>query len=50
MQITFRSTEKENKVRLWKIVPYYNASENPSDAKIQPAAKENKDKLFIYGD
>ena len=50
MQITFRSTEKENKVRLRKIVPYYNASENPSDAKIQPAAKENKDKLFIYGD
>lgn len=50
MQITFRSTEKENKVRLWKIVPYYNESENPSDAKIQPAAKENKDKLFIYGD
>lgn len=50
MQITFRSTEKENKVHLRKIVPYYNASENPSDAKIQPAAKENKDKLFIYGD
>lgn len=50
MQITFRSTEKENKVRLRKIVPYYNASEKPSDAKIQPAAKENKDKLFIYGD
>lgn len=50
MQITFRSTEKENEVRLRKIVPYYNASENPSDAKIQPAAKENKDKLFIYGD
>lgn len=50
MQITFRSTEKENKVRLRKIVPYYNAPENPSDAKIQPAAKENKDKLFIYGD
>lgn len=50
MQITFRSTEKENKVRLRKIVPYYNASKNPSDAKIQPAAKENKDKLFIYGD
>ena len=51
MQITFRSTEKENKVRLRKIVPYYNASENPSsDAKIQPAAKENKDKLFVYGD
>lgn len=50
MQITFRSTEKENEVRLRKIVPYYNESENPSDAKIQPAAKENKDKLFIYGD
>lgn len=50
MQITFRSTEKENEVRLRKIVPYYNAFENPSDAKIQPAAKENKDKLFIYGD
>lgn len=50
MQITFRSTEKENEVRLRKIVPYYNASENPSDAKIQSAAKENKDKLFIYGD
>lgn len=50
MQITFRSTEKENEVRLRKIVPYYNASENLSDAKIQPAAKENKDKLFIYGD
>lgn len=50
MQITFRSTEKENEVHLRKIVPYYNASENPSDAKIQPAAKENKDKLFIYGD
>lgn len=50
MQITFRSTEKDNKVRLRKIVPYYNAPENPSDAKIQPAAKENKDKLFIYGD
>lgn len=50
MQITFRSTEKENKVHLRKIVPYYNSSENPSDAKIQPAAKENKDKLFIYGD
>lgn len=50
MQITFRSTEKENKVHLRKIVPYYNAPENPSDAKIQPAAKENKDKLFIYGD
>lgn len=50
MQITFRSTEKENEVRLRKIVPYYNASEYPSDAKIQPAAKENKDKLFIYGD
>lgn len=50
MQITFRSTEKENKIHLRKIVPYYNASENPSDAKIQPAAKENKDKLFIYGD
>ena len=50
MQITFRSTEKENEVRLRKIVPYYNTSENPSDAKIQPAAKENKDKLFIYGD
>lgn len=50
MQITFRSTEKENKVHLRKIVPYYNAFENPSDAKIQPAAKENKDKLFIYGD
>lgn len=50
MQITFRSTEKENKVHLRKIVPYYNASENPSGAKIQPAAKENKDKLFIYGD
>lgn len=50
MQITFRSTEKENEVRLRKIVPYYNASENPSDAKIQPGAKENKDKLFIYGD
>lgn len=50
MQITFRSTEKENKVHLRKIVPYYNESENPSDAKIQPAAKENKDKLFIYGD
>ena len=50
MQITFRSTEKENKVHLRKIVPYYNASEKPSDAKIQPAAKENKDKLFIYGD
>lgn len=50
MQITFRSMEKENKVHLRKIVPYYNAPENPSDAKIQPAAKENKDKLFIYGD
>lgn len=50
MQITFRSTEKENEVHLRKIVPYYNASENPSDAKIQSAAKENKDKLFIYGD
>lgn len=50
MQITFRSTEKENEVHLRKIVPYYNAPENPSDAKIQPAAKENKDKLFIYGD
>ena len=50
MQITFRSTEKENEVHLRKIVPYYNTSENPSDAKIQPAAKENKDKLFIYGD
>ena len=50
MQITFRSTGKENKVHLRKIVPYYNASEYPSDAKIQPAAKENKDKLFIYGD
>lgn len=50
MQITFRSTEKENKIHLRKIVPYYNASEYPSDAKIQPAAKENKDKLFIYGD
>ncbi len=50
MQITFRSKEKENKIHLRKIVPYYNASENPSDAKIQPAAKENKDKLFIYGD
>lgn len=50
MQITFRSTEKENEVRLRKIVPYYNASENPSDAKIHSAAKENKDKLFIYGD
>ena len=50
MQITFRSTEKENKVHLRKIVPYYNSSATPSDAKIQPAAKENKDKLFIYGD
>ena len=50
MQITFRSTEKENKVHLRKIVPYYNSSATPSDAKAKLAAKENKDKLFIYGD
>ncbi|MDD7165765.1 MAG: sialate O-acetylesterase [Clostridia bacterium] len=49
MQITFRSTEKENKVYLKKITPYYDSSESPSGAETKTAAKENKDKLFIYG-
>ncbi len=66
MQITFRSTEKENRVCLKKIVPYYEISDGSPDdffddscgessgklsgAKAKTAAKENKDKLFVYGD
>lgn len=56
MQITFRSTEKENKVHLQKIVPYYeplgeSRGKTPDEkTAAKETKKENKDKLFIYGD
>ena len=56
MQITFRSTEKENVVRLQKIVPYYDPlgesrGKTPDEKNAaKETKKENKDKLFIYGD